>query len=90
MVVRMLIMGLRRRIIVGEQSQDKQQPQMATNERVPLQTKLALPITVGALFVAVIHVAWPDLKIDTITLGLLVVAMVPWLGYFVTNLSTLG
>jgi hypothetical protein len=33
-----------------------------------------------ALVVAAIHLLWPAVQIDAITLGLLLLAVVPWLG----------
>ncbi|MGC1122580.1 MAG: hypothetical protein WBA22_15955 [Candidatus Methanofastidiosia archaeon] len=36
-------------------------------------------ITIIALILAVIHVIWPDLAIDLVTLSLIVVAILPWL-----------
>ena len=35
-------------------------------------------ITVGAITVAVVHLFWPAIKIDAITLILLAIAIVPW------------
>jgi hypothetical protein len=40
---------------------------------------LATLITVASLAMAGVHVKWPNLKIDAITLGLLAFALVPWL-----------
>jgi hypothetical protein len=36
-------------------------------------------LTLGALILALVHVLWPSLAIDTVTLILLAVAIVPWL-----------
>ncbi|WP_146067969.1 hypothetical protein [Streptomyces sp. Ru72] len=36
------------------------------------------------------HVIWPDVKIDTITVGLLVVAVVPWLGDVLESIELPG
>lgn len=36
-------------------------------------------ITAGALLTALVHIIWPSLKIDSITLTLVVVAILPWL-----------
>ncbi len=41
--------------------------------------KVQLAITLGALVVAVVHLKWPSLAIDGITLTLIVIAIVPWL-----------
>lgn len=37
-------------------------------------------ISLGALLLALVHVIWPALSIDWITVALLVLALVPWLG----------
>lgn len=51
-------------------------------------TKIA--ITVAALSIATIHIIWPELKIDTITLTLLLVAVVPWLAQVFKSLEFPG
>jgi len=35
-------------------------------------------ISVIALFLIAIHFIWPSIKIDIVTLGLLIVALLPW------------
>ncbi|SFK53792.1 hypothetical protein [Lysobacter sp. cf310] len=52
--------------------------------------KLKLAITVGALVVAAVHVIWPKLAIDAITLGLVVVALLPWLAPLVKSVELPG
>lgn len=47
-------------------------------------------ITLVALLVAIIHVAFPDLTIDAITVFLLVVALLPWLIPLVRSLEFPG
>jgi hypothetical protein len=42
--------------------------------------RLAILVSAGALLVALVHVLWPDLSIDAVTVVLLAVAAVPWLG----------
>jgi len=42
-------------------------------------SKVQLAITFGALVTAMIHLKWPSLAIDGITLTLIVIAVVPWL-----------
>jgi hypothetical protein len=42
--------------------------------------RLAFLVSAGALLVALVHVLWPDLEIDAVTVVLLAVAAVPWLG----------
>ena len=51
---------------------------------------LPLLITVGALAIAVVHAGWPDLTIDTITLGLIGIAVIPWLGQIFESLELPG
>jgi len=41
---------------------------------------LSALISTTALIVAAVHLLWPAVRIDAITLGLLVLAVVPWLG----------
>ena len=43
----------------------------------PLRIQWA--ITLGALIIAVVHLIWPRLAIDSITLTLIVIAVIPWL-----------
>jgi len=47
-------------------------------------------ITLGALAFALVHVMWPGLAIDAITLTLLVLAVVPWLGPIFKSLQFPG
>lgn len=56
------------------------------HDRGRLGTKIGL--TVAALAVAGTHVIWPALKIDLITVGLLLVAAIPWLDRLFTSLQT--
>jgi hypothetical protein len=49
-------------------------------------TRIAL--TVAAVALAVVHVAWPRLRVDTITIVLLLVAVVPWLHKVFKSVST--
>jgi hypothetical protein len=44
-------------------------------------------VTMGALLTAAAHMLWPDVEIDEITLGLGVIALVPWLSAFVESLK---
>lgn len=41
---------------------------------------LAIAISAAAVVIAVVHVIWPDLKVDAVTLVLLAIAAIPWLG----------
>lgn len=49
-----------------------------------------ITITVAALIIAFVHLKWPDLKIDSITLTLLLVAVVPWLSQIFKSLELPG
>lgn len=52
--------------------------------------RLRKAVTLGALSIALIHVIWPSLAIDAITLGLLVIAVLPWLAPLVKSLELPG
>lgn len=41
--------------------------------------RVQVTITAVAVAIATVHLIWPDLRIDAVTLVLLIVAMVPWL-----------
>lgn len=43
------------------------------------QFKLKVGITLVAVLLAFVHLMWPDLKIDTITIGLFIIGILPWL-----------
>lgn len=47
-------------------------------------------VTLGALVVALVHVIFPTLAIDAITLGLLAIAVLPWLAPLVKSLELPG
>lgn len=47
-------------------------------------------ITSCALAIAGVHLYWPDLKIDSITLTLLIVAVVPWVAQLFKSLELPG
>lgn len=51
---------------------------------------IQIGITVGALLVALVHVVFPDLKIDGVTLALLILAAVPWLAPLFKSLEFPG
>jgi hypothetical protein len=40
---------------------------------------IKIPVSVGAVALVAIHLTWPSLKVDAITLGLAIVAVLPWL-----------
>ncbi len=41
--------------------------------------KTQISITLGAIGVGVIHIIWPNLNIDAISLSLIILAVIPWL-----------
>ncbi|WP_133850073.1 hypothetical protein [Labedaea rhizosphaerae] len=47
-------------------------------------------VTTVAVAAAVAHVVWPNLEIDTITVVLLVVALLPWLGHLLDSIEMPG
>jgi hypothetical protein len=52
---------------------------MADDDVSKLPPRISRLVTAGAVALAAIHVVFPDVKIDNITLGLLAIAVVPWL-----------
>jgi hypothetical protein len=47
-------------------------------------------VTLAAFVIALIHLIWPTLKIDAITVTLLVVAVLPWLGSLFKSIELPG
>ena len=47
-------------------------------------------ITLGSLGLAIVHIAWPRLSIDAITLALLTIGVVPWLAPIIKSLELPG
>lgn len=47
-------------------------------------------VTLGALALALVHLMWPTLAVDAITLALLVIAIVPWLAPIFKSLELPG
>ncbi len=47
-------------------------------------------ITISAIVIAIVHLVWPDLSIDGITLALFVVAVLPWLAPLLKSLELPG
>jgi hypothetical protein len=43
-----------------------------------------------ALSLVVVHLVWPNLKVDTVTLGLVILAALPWLYRFVKDIKLPG
>lgn len=41
--------------------------------------KLKIIISIAAVLISTAHLIWPDVKIDSITLGLIIIAILPWL-----------
>lgn len=48
---------------------------------------IKLIITIGALIILIVRFILPDLLFDTITLGILVIAILPWVSSFVEKLK---
>lgn len=56
-----------------------------------MKTKTAsFSISFFAILVAVIHLIWPKLTIDSITIALIVIAIIPWLGSLFKSLEFPG
>jgi hypothetical protein len=47
-------------------------------------------VTVGALVIAVVHAIWPSLTIDTVTIALVVIAILPWLAPMLKSVEIAG
>lgn len=54
------------------------------------QQWVGVAVSAVAVAAAVVHVVRPDLKIDTITVVLLVVALLPWLGHLLDSIEMPG
>lgn len=52
--------------------------------------RLQILITISALLIAAIHSIWPNIKIDAITLALIVIAILPWLAPILKSLELPG
>lgn len=52
--------------------------------------RLRQAVTLGALLLALVHVMWPELAIDTVTLALIVIAILPWITPLVKSLELPG
>lgn len=66
---------------------EKQDPR---EEVVSRKRLLPILITVGTLLVAIAHVVWPDLTIDTVKLTLIALAILPWLGELIKTIELPG
>ncbi len=66
-----------RRTTTPAGSQPSQAGDHGVGGRPPL---VAGVVTTGAVALAIAHLAFPDLKVDGVTVALLVVSLVPWLG----------
>ena len=51
---------------------------------------LRFVVTAGALAAALVHLVWPHLSIDAVTLGLVVIAVIPWLAPLFRSLELPG
>ena len=56
----------------------------------PKDLRVRIVFTTVALFVGVAHLRWPDLNIDAVTVGLLVIALLPWASSFIQSVEALG
>ena len=54
------------------------------------QTKLKAGTTLSAAILVVVRLIWPDLKIDSITIGLFIVAILPWLASLIQSAKLPG
>lgn len=52
--------------------------------------KVQILITIFAIVIAIIHIIWPNLAIDAITLTLLIIALIPWLAPLFKSLELPG
>ncbi len=52
--------------------------------------KLRKYISLGALILALLHLIWPSLSIDTITLILIIIAILPWLSPLIKSFEIPG
>ena len=59
-------------------------------KHVAALTRLRQFLTLGALGLALVHLIWPSLAIDAITLGLLVIAVIPWLAPLIKSVELPG
>ncbi|WP_329560914.1 hypothetical protein [Kitasatospora sp. NBC_01266] len=73
-------------------SPQQTQPQRTQPQSQPKARRQFVPlvVTTAALGIALVHVLRPDLKIDTITVVLLVVALLPWLGTLIESIEFPG
>ncbi|MBI5842686.1 MAG: hypothetical protein HZB19_21555 [Chloroflexi bacterium] len=56
-----------------------------------MKTKVAsFVISFFAVLVAIIHLVWPKLTIDSITIALIIIAIIPWLGSLFKSLEFPG
>lgn len=58
-------------------------------ESIPLK-KLRQLVSLGALLLALTHIIWPQLAIDSIALALIVIAILPWLAPLIKSLELPG
>jgi hypothetical protein len=56
---------------------------------IPLE-KLRKYISIGALFLALLHLLWPSLSIDAITLILIIIAILPWVAPLIKSFELPG
>lgn len=64
--------------------------QLKDIRQTPSLGRLRQFLTLGALALALVHLIWPSLAIDAITLGLLAIAVIPWLAPLVKSFELPG
>jgi hypothetical protein len=62
---------------------------VSRGDRIPLK-RLREVVSLGALFLALIHILLPHIAIDAIALALIVIAILPWLAPLVKSLELPG
>jgi hypothetical protein len=69
-------------------SETSPSPQKSGGEQGNLGVRIGF--TTVALAVVVAHLLWPDLNIDAVTVGLLIIALLPWASSFIQSVEALG
>ena len=66
------------------------QKEKSTNRKSQNNRSLQIIISGGAILIAIAHIIWPSIKIDLITLALVVIAIIPWLAPLFKSLEFPG
>jgi hypothetical protein len=67
----------------------QEQQEEPNKNPIPLK-KLRQIITLCALFLAIAHLILPNVKIDTVTLAFVIIAVLPWLALFIKSIELPG